>query len=463
MSSRIERLLGATSVRLALLQTSLFLVMFVCAGAAALMLIRHAEAGAVDAEIAEEVEDLRGVYTHAGLAPLTAMIEARQRDPSIWEFRVEDARHGRLAGDLPTTPFPAGWSTMRLVEGDKPHDAPEVVRSLTGALPDGLRLTVGEDVAARERVDNTVLTSIAGMAMLVAALGVGLGATAARRLLGRVDTMATAIDRFANGDRSARVQLPDHAPSDLDRLAAALNRMMERTTSLMQSMRQISSDIAHDLRRPLARHNQEIARVLQGPPSVDAYRDALEAASARVEEVLKTFQALLQIAELEAGAPGLDLQPVDLFDVAQRIVEAYAPMAEEGGRSLSLATPPGPAREAATAAQAIVLGEPRLLGRMLANLVENALVHTPPGTRVEVAVDTLGPRLTVADDGPGVPAPDRSRIFQRFVRLDASRSGPGAGLGLALASAVAAAFGGRLTAQSAEPGLRIVADFSRGG
>ncbi len=469
---RASRLLRATSFRLAVLQTLLFLAAFAMAGVIALLLVRRDESQAVAAEITQQMADLQIVYDHGGLTALRATVEARQRDPSIWEFRVEDARRTRLAGDLPAMDYGSGWSTRRLVEGDQPGGQSEVVRSLTQAFRNGLRTTVGEDLGQREKSDNALLSAVASIAAAAALLwrafpgrvstGLSLvaGGLVGRRALRRVDAMALAIEQFGAGELEARVAAPTRAASDLDQLAGALNRMMDRTSALMEGMRRISADIAHDLRRPLAHHNQQIARVLAGPACACAYRRALEAATAEVDEVLRTFQALLHIAELEAGAPGLELGLVDLAEVASRIVQAYAPSAEQGGRTLVFATvsdasAPGDAQHGARH----VMGEVRLMSQMVANLVENALTHTPAGAHVRVEVDAARARISVTDDGPGVPPAMLSRVFERFVRLDASRSTPGTGLGLALSAAIATAFGGRLYAEDAGPGLRVIASF----
>ena len=457
---RTSRLLRATSFRLAVLQTLLFLAAFALAGVIALLVVRRDEAQAVDAEITQQMADLQIVYDHGGIATLQATIEARQRDPSIWEFRAEDARRTRLAGDLPALDFGAGWSTRRLVEGDQPGDQSEVVRSLTRVFHDGPRMTVGEDLGQRERSDNALLGAVASIAAAAALLSLIAGALVGRRALRRVDAMALAIGRFGAGELGARVAAPTVASSDLDQLAAALNQMMDRTSALMEGMRQISADIAHDLRRPLAHHNQQIARVLTGPVCASAYRRALEAATAEVDEVLRTFQALLHIAELEAGAPGLELEPVDLGEVASRIVQAYAPSAEQGGRTLVFAT----ASDASASSDPRqggrpVMAEVRLMSQLVANLVENALTHTPAGVHVRVEVDAAQARISVTDDGPGVPTAMLTRVFERFVRLDASRSTPGTGLGLAVSAAIVTAFGGRLYAEDARPGLRVIASF----
>jgi signal transduction histidine kinase len=303
----------------------------------------------------------------------------------------------------------------------------------------------------REAQDNAILLAIAGLAALVAAIGMASGAWVSRGVLRRVDRMAQSIERYASGDREARIEPAGPRSSELDDLAEALNSMMDRENRLVDGLRQVSSSIAHDLRRPLAHHNQEISRALAGPAITAHYRSALLGASERVSEVLETFQALLHIAELEAGAPGLTLHPIDLDEIAGKVVDAYAPRAEAEGRPLRF-SPSGGSVE--------ITAEPRILGHALANLIENALAHTPPGTRVEVRVEAQGPRIVVTDDGPGVPDALRGKIFERFFRQDASRSTPGNGLGLALAAAAIGAFGGQLTAEDAAPGLRLVAVFA---
>ncbi len=450
---RLERFWRATSFRLALSQTILFLLAFAAAGLMADVVVRRDELQAIDAEISAEAGDLKALYAGGGRPALLSTIAARQRDPSIWEFRLQDADGRRIAGDLPA-PGPPTWSTRRLIEGDLPDGQSEVVRAFRTPLPGGLALTVGEDLGQRERSDNAVLWAVLGVAAAAVALSLIVGSALARRALARVEEMTWAMQRYGAGELKARAPArAGRRPSDLDHLAAALNEMLDRTTRLMAGLRQVSADIAHDLRRPLARHNERITRTLEGPPSMEAYGAALAEAREEVDEVLRTFQALLHIAELEAGAPGLPDEPVDLGEVAGRVVAAFLPMAEEGGRTLRLA--PMPPRSAR------VLATPHLLSQMTANLVENGLIHTPIGAHVTVAVEDGGLRLIVTDDGPGVPAEARKRIFERFIRLDASRTTPGTGLGLALASAIAQAFHARLYAEDAGPGLRVVADFSK--
>lgn len=430
-----------------MVQTLLFALTFAAAGAITLAVVRRAEFRAAHAEIEEYEDDVSDRLTHQGLANLVAHSRTH-REPTR-DFRLQDAQGRALAGGLPAPP--ASAPAKRKVWLSYSASAAGPVLAYSRSEPNGWRLTVGEYLSARERQDDATLLAIAGLAAAAAAVGMAGGAWVSRAVLRRVDAMAQTIERYAGGERETRIERGGHGASDLDDLAGSLNSMMDRENRLVEGLRQVSSSIAHDLRRPLAHHNQEIGKALAGPRTTAHYRDALIGASERAGEVLETFQALLHIAELEAGAPGLTLQPIDLDEIAGKVVDAYAARAEEEGRRLDF-RPSG--------ASARIRAEPRILGQALANLVENALTHTPPGTRVEVHVEARGPRIIVIDDGPGVPDAIRGKIFDRFFRQDSSRSTPGSGLGLALATAAVGAFGGQLTAEDARPGLRIVAAFN---
>ena len=209
--------------------------------------------------------------------------------------------------------------------------------------------------------------------------------------------------------------------------------------------------MAHDLRTPLAHLRQRVEVALAGPPDAEAYRAALEGAVEKIDSVLTTFEALLRIGQLEAGANLATFQALDLSEVARQVVEAYRPSAEDADHVLTLHAP----------RPEWIAGEKSLVTQMLANFVENALIHTPAGSTLEIRVEPLGRavRLTVEDDGPGVPDADRAQIFRRFYRVERSRTTPGSGLGLSLASAVAHAHGAEIRAEDAGPGLRIVVDF----
>ncbi len=440
------------------MQTALFLLAFVLAGTAALTLVRSAEFRAAHAEIEELEDDASDLIEQGRTAELIRKINGAQREPSRL-YRLQDAAGRLLGGRLPEPP--AGgrltlakyWTVFHAQGLTAPHGASARVLVLVHPEPGDLRLAVGEDLSLRERKDTPQLALAFAAAALVSGLGMAGGFAVAGRTVRRADRLGQAVAAFAGGERQTRVPVDRGASSELDELAVALNDMMDREARLVEGLRQTSSAIAHDLRRPLAEHNRMIAEALRTAPCEGLLREALVQASARIEEVLATFQSLLHIAELEAGAPGLTTEPVDLNAIAERVADAYRPHAEDGGRTIAFSP--------ALAPQPIQ-GEARALTRMLANMVENAITHTPAGTRVEVNVGRDGWLVSVRDDGPGVPDTMLERIFERFVRLDLSRGAGGAGLGLALAAATARAFGATVRAENAKPGLRVVIDFTEG-
>jgi signal transduction histidine kinase len=347
---------------------------------------------------------------------------------------------GRLAGSA--TAF--GWSSLRTPAAG--GEGGERLRVLTASLPNGYRLIVGDD---RERVDSlerTVVSSFAWAFVAIVVMG-GLGGWALSHAIGaRLAAMTAVAEGIMEGDLARRIPVTG-ADDDLERLAATFNQMLERIAALMESLRQVSTDIAHDLRTPLSRLRQRLEA-----SAGDQAGETIAAALADVDALLDTFAALLRIAQIEGGGRRSAFQAVDLAEIAAAVVEAFAPSAEDAGQALAL-TAPGPAP---------MVGDRELLVQLIANLIENALRHAGPSAKVEIAVSALpggGARLVVADDGPGVPKSEGDRIFDRFYRLERSRSTEGSGLGLALVAAVARLHGAALALADAEPGLRVSIAF----
>jgi signal transduction histidine kinase len=267
-----------------------------------------------------------------------------------------------------------------------------------------------------------------------------------------VDAISRTAEAIIEGDLTQRIPLQG-TKDDLDRLAETLNRMLDRTNKLLESVRQASNNIAHDLRTPLSRLGQRLEEARMRSLSPEDHRRALDAAKTEVDALLDTFAALLRIAEVEAGAQRAAFHPVDLSAVVLTVTEAFTPSAEEAGYTLT----------AAVAHGIVVYGDRELLTQMLVNLVENALRHTPPGTHVRLSLRDGSGRvmLTVEDNGPGVPETERELILRRFHRLDQSRSTPGSGLGLSLVVAVAELHRGELHLADAGPGLRVSVHLAR--
>jgi signal transduction histidine kinase len=242
---------------------------------------------------------------------------------------------------------------------------------------------------------------------------------------------------------------------DLDRLAGTLNRMLDRIGALMESLHQVSSDVAHDLRTPLSRLYQGLEHARTHAHSAREYETAVDAALREAEGLLDTFSALLRIAQVEGASPRAEFGRVDLSAVAESIADAYRPDAEEAGHILTASVAPGVA----------VHGDQELLTQAAANLVENALRHTPPSTRITVRLSAdpeAGACLSVEDDGPGVDGEDLPRLVHRFYRGERSRTTPGNGLGLSLVAAVADLHGATLRLRNAGPGLWVSLTFPAG-
>lgn len=239
----------------------------------------------------------------------------------------------------------------------------------------------------------------------------------------------------------------DERSGEFDRLAATLNRMLDRNAELLTNLQQVSTDIAHDLRTPLARQQQLFELALAECTDVAGYRQAIEKARLAGEEMLRLFAALLKISEIESFALRRSFIDVSLAEVTDRVVEAFRPDAEAGGRTL----------RAQLCDQAIVPGNPQLLSQLLVNLIENAMRHTPAGTRIDVRLqrDSEQLELTVTDSGEGIEEQDRARVLARFVRLERSRSTAGHGLGLSLVEAIAKAHGATVSLEDARPGLCV--------
>ena len=357
------------------------------------------------------------------------------------------APNGRpVAGLLAEANAPMGWSAFRI---PRKGGGVKTIRLLTVALPNSYRLLVGDDADRIDALDAVMVRSfalaLAGVVLLGGAGGYVLS-RGVRRRYGEITAVAEAI---IEGDLARRAPVRGVA-DDLDHLALTINRMLDWIGELMESLRQVSSDIAHDMRTPLTRLRQrlEAAQRSSDPAELAA---AVEGALSDLDAILETFAGLLRIAEIERGARRAAFRPVDLAAVARMVVETFAPSAEEGGRTLELESE----------GSVTVEGDQELIGQMLVNLVENGLRHTPVGSVIRVGVDraAYAPMLRVTDNGPGVPQAERDRLFDRFYRLERSRSTPGSGLGLALAAAVAHLHGAQISLADAGPGLEAQVRF----
>ncbi|WP_237479134.1 sensor histidine kinase [Lichenibacterium dinghuense] len=443
------RLARTVTFKLALLQAGLFAVtaavLFATVYASFVGYARDQLRGAIAAEYDALAEDRSG----EGLGDLVALVATRTRGAGAEGFRylVRAADGARLAGDLPDEGLAAGWQDVRVVRaGTDARAGKQKLEVHAGTLPTGEFVAVGRDVGELSHIKEVVARSFGGAAALTLALALLSGAVTSLGALRRVEAVNGITRGIMEGDLGRRV--PERGTGDeFDRLARNTNAMLDRIQLLMEGMRQVSSDIAHDLRTPLTHLRQRLEAARGGPRTVEAYEAAIDAASGDVDTILRVFASLLRIAQVEAGARRGGFAEVDLSEVFAAIVEAYGPVAEDAGQDLDADVEPG----------LRVHGDRDLLTQMLANLVENAIRYAGPGARIRVSLDRDGPHFVgaVEDSGAGIPEHERARVFGRFVRLDASRPGEGHGLGLALVKAVADLHGIALALSDAGPGLRV--------
>ncbi len=450
---RLRRVWRSASFRLAALYLLLFTLSALVLGGAVFLTARADLQSQMAERITAETTYLRGVFRNDGIAGMVGRMVERGRGESALDYLVLDAAGRRLAGQMPVTPrLRPGWATIAITAPEEADKEPENVRALITDLGGGLLLVVGDDLGRIDDVEEAIATALAWAVALAAVLGIAGGLVLSRAFLSRIDTIARTAEAIIAGDLARRVPVRG-TDDDLDRLAGTLNRMLDRIGTLMDSLRQVSSDVAHDLRTPLSRLSQRLEGALLHARSVGEYETAVRAAVGEAESLLDTFSALLRIAQVEGGSPRAGFRDVDLGQIAETVVDAYLPDAEAAEHRLTVTLAPG----------CHVRGDQELLTQAIANLVENALRHTPAGTRIEVRLTCdpgAGARLVVADDGPGVAAEDLPRLLRRFYRGERSRTTPGNGLGLSLVDAIAHLHGADLRLEHAGPGLRVVMDFA---
>jgi hypothetical protein len=295
-------------------------------------------------------------------------------------------------------------------------------------------------------------TTVPWTLALMLLLGLIGGGLISRNMLARLDSINRTSKEIIAGDLSRRVPLSGNQ-DEFDTLAENLNRMLDRIERLMSGVREVTDSVAHDLRTPLNRLRNRLELTLRHRKQQGVSQRDLEAAVEETDRLIATFNALLLIAEADAGVAREAMAPVDVTSVARDATDLYAPVAEEKGVDLV----------ASCGSAAWIDGNRSLVAQALVNLVDNAIKYTPKGGQVSIAVTEEGDStlVTVADSGPGIPESERTRVLERFVRLEASRHSPGTGLGLSLVAAVARLHDARLLLEDNRPGLKATLRFRR--
>jgi len=385
-----------------------------------------------DQIIEAEITGLTEEYRHFGLPGLVETVRSRSTHQGQALFLLVDVLHHYVAGNLEF------WPQISTEPGDMVEF--DFVRPLNGKLESrrargrvltvsgDFQLLVAEDVHDRYLTERMFTTTLPWTVALILLLGTAGGALIGRNMLRRLDTINRTSGEIIAGDLSRRVPLTGSG-DEFDVLSENLNRMLDRIERLMKGLREVTDSVAHDLRTPLNRLRNRLEESAARLSAQGAQASEIERAIAETDQLIGTFNALLLIAETDAGTTRAAMSALVLGEVAADVVELYEPLAEEKKVGLSLM--PGPA--------VVIEGNRSLIAQALANLVDNAIKYTPSGGRIRIrsAVTGDGVELSVADSGPGIPEADRNRVVERFVRLEASRNSPGTGLGLSLVAAVA--------------------------
>src|SRR4051812_26144292 len=391
---------------------------------------------------------------------LITIVENRSLRPGSSLYLVTAPSGQSIAGNVgslaPGVIDKIGWSETVYRRLDEQETAQHSALVRVTQLSGGFRLLVGRDLEERARMREIIVAAARGSVALVVVLGLAGGFFVTRRVLKRFDAVTDTTQRIMAGDLSGRLPVTGIG-DELDRLAINLNAMLERIEALMRGLKEVSDNIAHDLKTPLTRLRNRSEAALRTAKSEADYRAALESMLDESDGLIRTLDALLMIARAESGRARDNMIVFDAGDVVRGVCELYEPLAEEKGLAVSIDAPQ----------PAMIKGNRELLSQAIANLVDNAIKYATPAqgapAEIVLAARQDGERvlLTVADRGPGIAQAERARAIERFVRLPQNMAEPGSGLGLSLAAAVAVLHGGELTLEDNAPGLKVVIALPR--
>ena len=465
--SKLAQLWRTTTVRL----TAVFILLFVIFSILLLTFLAYQSSIQIQQQqtraIDREVEVLQRIDQRQGLRGIVFAVARLASQPGPGIYYLGDNAGLQIVGNIESIPDnvlngegifafdyvgPGFDQQDTSVEGAQGY---AVVRSLV--LPSGLRLIVGRDVVERRGFTAIVLQGFLYAVIGILVFSVLAGVITSRRVLKRIDAINATSAKIMSGSLSERIPVTK-ANDEFDTLATSLNAMLDRIEGLMQGLKEVTDNVAHDLKTPLTRLRTKAEAALRDT-NPDAQREALETTISESDKLIRTFNALLMIARAEAGAPSGAFADVDVSAVAADVADLYEPVAEEQGLALTTDIAPGVRLRA----------NRELIGQALVNLIENALKYFEPedgkAGQIGVAVRAAGGRvlIEVTDNGPGIAPEDRMRVVERFVRLEKSRTEAGSGLGLSLVDAVARLHKGAFRIEDNAPGVRAVIDLPAGG
>ena len=442
------RLLRNSTFRLALI----YMAVFAISVTVLLGFLWQATVGTLveqmDETIRADIKGLNEQYAAGGAAGIARIINARlRRDPGgRTVYLLTDPLGRPLVGNVGSwpdiQPDDEGWMSFALVDRRSPEGKPHLARAMAFALDGGLRLLVGREVHELEQTRRSIKDALVWGVLITLVLALAGGVALSRGTTRRIEAINQTSREIMTGDLTRRIPVRGSG-DDFDQLAGNLNDMLDRIQTLMEGLRHVSDNIAHDLRTPLARLRSHLEGLEDGKPGGEERRRRVADAINEADGLIAVFNALMRIARIEAGGRRENFGAVDLGALVRDVAELYEPLAQDGGLGFSLDV----------TAPAEITGDRDLIFQAVTNLVDNAVKYTPaPGA---IGIAARHGDVIVWDTGPGIPEASREAVFERFRRLDASRSEPGSGLGLALVRAVVRLHGGEIRLADNHPGLRV--------
>jgi len=400
-----------------------------------------------------EAHALQAEFQHGGIKRLIETIEERERDWVVGglDYNVYTNQRTQIFGTMKRLPLKAGWArVMGPPDGDEAPGELEQLFVLVVPLSPGMWLSVGDDFGKFNQFGNAIVETFGWAIGLTVLLAIAGGVALSAGFLRRIEDITTTAQAIIGGEMHRRIPVA-RTGDELDRLAITLNRMLDRIASLMEALKQVSNDIAHELRTPLSRLRQSLEDAREKSTNAAEYDAAIGSAIDDANGVLETFSALLRIAQIEAGTRKSRFADVNLSDMATDIVQTYSAIIEDAGKDFTFSVDPN----------VHVNGDGELLLQLAVNLIENAIRHTPPQSRISMTLrGTPDISLCITDNGPGIAAEHRQSVFERFQRLEHSHASPGSGLGLSIVAAIADLHGLVVMLDDNHPGLRVTVQFS---
>jgi signal transduction histidine kinase len=449
---KLPRVARTSAFRLALIYAAIFTVSSLLLFGTLYLRVTQYAYDQMRNSIAAEIESLVEEFRVDGIGQVAREVDERSRsaESSSSYYLLQSSKGERISGNIQPIARRFGNLEIRVSPLGPDRSRPEIavpalLRSV--ALPSGELLAIGRDLADLRELNRLItqafVFAILGSAGVAIAGGMALGFG----FVQRIEAISKTTQTIISGHLAQRIPVKG-SDDELDRLSTTLNDMLDRIEMLMETTRQVSNDIAHDLRTPLSRLRRRMEALVLSEAEPSVLRAEVTAAIGELDEILSTFTALLRIAEIEAHGRRSGFADTDLSGLFSALAETYQPVAEDAGQDLKSSIQDG----------IVVHGDTDLLTQLLSNLIENAIRHCPAGStiRLDLRHNAAGGAVgSVSDDGPGIPADEQQKVFRRFYRLERSRTTPGSGLGLALSAAVADVHGVTLTLRDNAPGARF--------